>query len=37
MERRYVLKDFEGFIENYATRDFIYFLQKNLLKYIEIR
>ncbi len=27
------MKDFEGFIKNYATRDFIYFfLQKNLLK-----
>lgn len=29
------MKDFEGFIKNYATRDFIYFLQKNLLKYIK--
>lgn len=43
MERRDILKDFEGFIKSYATRDFIYFYFKNFdypekpLKYKHIR
>ena len=32
MERRYVLKDFEGFIKSYATRDFIYFFAEKSIE-----
>ena len=30
------MKDFEGFIKNYATRDFIYFLLQKLTKFLII-
>ena len=32
MERRDILKDFEGFIKSYATRDFIYFFAEKSIE-----
>ena len=31
-EQEYVLKDFEGFIKSYATRDFIYFFAEKSIE-----